>query len=105
VPCCCHALKTHNVSDGFLCAQSTVFEWKVLGRPVTLMLIESVVMFALVLALQRVSADSDPWRTLAELLYRHLTAALAKLRCDVLSDIIDVQLAPLQTTCQPSSEP
>ena len=66
-----------------LCAQSTVFEWKVLGRPVTLMLIEGVVVFALVLALQRMSADSDPWRTLAKLAHRHWKAALAKFRCDL----------------------
>ena len=52
-----------------------------LGRPVTLMLLESVAGFALVLALQRISADSDPWRTLAKLAHRHCTALLAKFRC------------------------
>jgi len=73
-----------NIGNGCLCAQSTVFEWKVLGRPVTLMLVESVAAFAVVLALQRVSADSDPGRTLAKLLHRHWHAALAKFRCDLL---------------------
>ena len=51
-----------------------------LGRSITLMLIESVVTFALVLALQRASADSDPWRSLARLAQRRLSQLFGKLR-------------------------
>ena len=63
-----------------VCMQSTVFKWTVLGRSITLMLVESVVMFAVVLALQQASADSDPWRSLAQLMHRRLTRLFSKLR-------------------------
>ena len=51
-----------------------------LGRSITLMLIECVIMFALVLALQRASADSDPWRSLARLVQRRVSRVVAELR-------------------------
>lgn len=96
---------THTPRCCGLCAQSTVFEWKVLGRSITLMLIESVVMFALVLALQRMSADSDPWRTAAKLVHRHWKALLAKLRCSLPSASSGSLLHNLTRTTRTSHEP
>jgi hypothetical protein len=75
-----HIVKTIDAVPVRVRAQSTVFKWKVLGRSITLMLIECVVMFAVVLALQRASADSDPFRSLARLTQRHVSRAVAKLR-------------------------
>lgn len=52
--------------------QPSVFGWGVLGRPLTYLAVEAVVLFAAVLALEAAAGDGDPWALLGNRIFSAL---------------------------------